>query len=647
MAIFLCDRRPPAAGRRIVPGAGTVAVAVVVAGLVLMGGCATAPRPVSKIVGGRLIVTRPISPEAYEHFTRALLYEEEERWDEAAREVQQGLPFDDEGAEVRAHLATLFIRLGRVDDAAEQVQRSLEIAQTVEGRLAAAHVAEARHDDKAALAQYRGAATLALTEQDSGAQSAEALEQTHLALADAQLAALDVGAAAETIRALRDASPDDVRARVELGALAWALGRLPEAEAALAEALRLEPSEVDARLMMAALLVATGRTPAAKLAFREALERSEDSIEIAELYLKWLVARGDKAEAADEAARLSPDVVDDTTFEAVLRLDRAAGRIDRITTDADAALKKGASSSRVALLVAGALLDAKDRAGAAARLATVPRESPDFIESRLRIAEALRDASGTGQQEQAGRALDAAAAAIATASARSALPAPAPVPAAPAAKAAAAAAAATAENTSAASRDWTTDLAVARALWEEKRGDAIRAGRTLDAALEKDADNPRLRLVRAAIDERRGEWRRALSFADKILATDARHVEALNFHGFVSVDHDDNLPMATRRLQVAMALDPGAGGIVDSLGWAYLHAGDLSRAAEFLTEADRLEPGDPEIQSHLADLLARKQDVPGAIAMYQRALKSAPPERLTNEINARLRALQAKSAAGR
>ena len=118
MAIFLCDRRPPAAGRRIVPGAGTVAVAVVVAGLVLMGGCATAPRPVSKIVGGRLIVTRPISPEAYEHFTRALLYEEEERWDEAAREVQQGLPFDDEGAEVRAHLATLFIRLGRVDDAA-------------------------------------------------------------------------------------------------------------------------------------------------------------------------------------------------------------------------------------------------------------------------------------------------------------------------------------------------------------------------------------------------------------------------------------------------------------------------------------------------------------------------------------------------
>ncbi|MEO5767404.1 MAG: tetratricopeptide repeat protein, partial [Polyangia bacterium] len=151
------------------------------------GGCATAPRPVSKIVNGHVITTRPVSPEAYGHVARAFLYEEEQRWDEAARELQRALPFDDEAAEVRAHLAELFVRLGRLDDATEQVQRSLQIADSVDGRLSAAHVAEARHDERTAMAHYQAAARLALSDEDSAA-----VERTHLALADAQLGALDL-----------------------------------------------------------------------------------------------------------------------------------------------------------------------------------------------------------------------------------------------------------------------------------------------------------------------------------------------------------------------------------------------------------------------------------------------------------------------
>jgi Tfp pilus assembly protein PilF len=274
---------------------------------------------------------------------RALLYEEEERWEEAARELQRALPFDDEGAELRAHLANLFIRLGRTDDAAEQVKRSLEIAESVDGRLAAAHVAEVRHEEKAALLQYQAAATLALADQktvaseadqggaatdiDPDPQEFEAIERTHLALADAHLGALNMMGAYQAISTLRDVSGDSLRARIELGAMAWALGRLPECEAALQEALRLEPSELDARLMLAALLVATGRTGEAKSAFREALERSEDSVDIAEMYLKWLVARGDRTDADEEVARLTPDTIDETNFETGAAA-RARGRAD-------------------------------------------------------------------------------------------------------------------------------------------------------------------------------------------------------------------------------------------------------------------------------------------------------------------------------
>jgi Tfp pilus assembly protein PilF len=596
--------------------------------LALAGGCATAPQPVTKIVDGRIVVTRPVSAQAYEHVTRALIYEQEERWEEAAQELQRALPFDDEAAEVRAHLAELFVRLGRLDDAAEQIGRSLEIAPTVRGRLAAAELAEARHDRKGALSELRAAVELSVSDRD-----AEAVERTHLALAEAELGMLDARAAYRTVRALCDVALENVRGRVQLAALAWALGRPAEAEARLGESLALEPGELDARLMLGALYAATGRADKAKAAFREAIERAEGAPEIAEMYLRWLRSRGDAAEAGAEADRLVPDAIGEDTVELAVRIERAAGRPERAKAAADKALERGARPARVALLVAGALADLKDRSAAAARLLTIPHVAAEHVEARLRAAELLRE---EGKLAEAEKALGEAAVAIAAGGTGAA--------GKPAAGKPEAGIAGAPGSTA---RDWAIELAIARALLDEKRGDAARAARTLDAALAEAPQSPRLLLVRAAVDERRGEWKRALTFAARVLEDDPRHVEALNFHGFVSADHGFELPAAMRRLEVAMALDPGAGGIVDSLGWAYLRAGNRARAQELLVEADRLEPGDPEILEHLGDLYAQGQDAARALAAYREALRHDPSERLAREIEARVRDLEAKSAAGR
>ena len=172
---------------------------------VVATGCATAPQPITKIVNGKVIETRAVSAEAYEHVARAYLYEEEERWQEAADELQRALPFDPDAAEVRAELGELFIRLARRDDAEEQIQRSLAIAPTVEGYLAAAHLAEAKAESDqrpkpgAAVGALTEACRLAQEDQDS-----DEIETTHLELADAQLGALDLPGALGTLRKLAE-----------------------------------------------------------------------------------------------------------------------------------------------------------------------------------------------------------------------------------------------------------------------------------------------------------------------------------------------------------------------------------------------------------------------------------------------------------
>lgn len=613
-------------------------LALLTAALALGSACATAPQPVTKIVNGKIVITRSVSPEAYEHVTRALLYEEEERWEEAATELQRALPFDDEAPEVRAHLAELFVRLGRLDDAAEQVEQSLRIEPTVDGWLASAQVREARADLNGELEALRHA--VALAEDNANAEGADVDlgERAHLALADAQIVALDIDGASETCRRAIQAAPESLRGRVQYAALSWATGALDEAEAALRGALEQEPADIDARLLLAELQVAEGHLPEAKASFNEAIERSDSPLEIAEGYVGWLVARGDKDQAVEIADRFATDGGDATALTLMSRIARAAKRPEQAKELAQKALALGAAPGRVAILMAQAETDQGQHVAAVATYLGVAKDAPELLEARLRAAEILRE---DGKFDEAARALDGAA------------PAPAAVPTA--AKAAAGAPATTAGTGKAeakaeaktAASDADVQVAIARSLIDEKKGDAALAARRLDEALGRNPGEARLLIARAGVEERRGEWRRALSVAEKLLQHDRRSVEALNFLGFVAADHGDDIPRALKRLQAAATLNPGTGAIIDSLGWAYFHSGDLPHATFFLEEAGRLEPGDAEIQEHIGDLYAKRQDQARALQAYQKALTLAPPDHLERELRERIRTLEAKSAAGR
>ena len=188
---------------------------------------------------------------------------------------------------------------------------------------------------------------------------------------------------------------------------------------------------------------------------------------------------------------------------------------------------------------------------------------------------------------------------------------------------------------------------IGQSLCDEKRGDLTQAARRLDAALRDRPESLRLVLARAGVEERRGDWRRALEIVRAALAKEPRSAGLLNFVGFVSADHGGDVPAALTFTQAALALDPAAAGIMDSVGWACFRLGDDARASLFLEQAARLEPGDPEILAHVADLSAHKGDPKRAGELYRRALADKPDARLRKDIEARLRAIETRSPAER
>lgn len=568
-------------------------------------GCASTPaRPITKLVSGRVIVTRSVSGHAYEHAARAMVYEGEDRWEEAAAEYQRAIAYDADAPELHARLGEAFLALDRAEDAEAEIARSLKLETTVDGLMAQAHLRQRRGRQTDAIAALEAA-----TAQTSFGDDPDQAERVHLELADARLAALNTAGAGTTLEALCSAASWSVTARLRAAGVAWALGDTTRAEARLREALALEPAQVEALLQLAWLHAALGKEAEARETFAQALERSERSLEVAVAYARYLVGRG----ALDEARQLADDLagpdVDEDSVADRMELERTVRRPDRALAVA-AALRKEASDQakdRLPLAEAVVLEDAGRHEDAVKAYLSVPHGAATFREARLQAAAVLRDQGKTGG---AIKLLDEV-------------------------------------STNSSGSKSTVDVAIARSLVDEKLGDPTRAARRLDEVATDHPSSARLAMARAALEDRRGDWRRALAIAGEVIAREPTNAEALNFWGFVAVDHDHAVALATRRLMVALALEPGSAAILDSLGWASFRSRDPERAAVFLEQARRLSPDDPEILGHLAVVRDARADKGGAVALLREALELKSEAPVRRRLEEQLRRLDARDAAGR
>ena len=134
-----------------------------------------------------------------------------------------------------------------------------------------------------------------------------------------------------------------------------------------------------------------------------------------------------------------------------------------------------------------------------------------------------------------------------------------------------------------------------------------------------------------------GKWELAETDLKRALDLAPEQPQVLNYLGYSWVDRGENIDEAFRLIQTAVDLQPGAGYIVDSLGWAYYRLGRYEEAVTYLERATSLDPDDPVINDHLGDAYWRIGKRDQARFQWERVKLFDPPEELLHDVDRKLR----------
>ena len=92
---------------------------------------------------------------------------------------------------------------------------------------------------------------------------------------------------------------------------------------------------------------------------------------------------------------------------------------------------------------------------------------------------------------------------------------------------------------------------------------------------------------------------KCLEYYRKSLETDPENSTALNGLGYVLATQDKDLTQALGYCKKAVDYNPESAACLDSLGVVYYKLGLYKEARKYLTKADSIMPGNPDIIEHL------------------------------------------------
>jgi tetratricopeptide (TPR) repeat protein len=191
-----------------------------------------------------------------------------------------------------------------------------------------------------------------------------------------------------------------------------------------------------------------------------------------------------------------------------------------------------------------------------------------------------------------------------------------------------------------------------RAVGRQKQAEAL-----LSEIIREDARSPRedwrLFYARGVARGELGDWSEGERDLLRALALQPDDASLLNYVGYSYVDRGEHLDLAMDMIRRAAEMEPNAGYIIDSLGWAHYRLGNYETAAAHLERAVELEPGDPVLNDHLGDAYWQTGRKLEARFQWRRSLTLDPTDGERDRIEAKLVAgpslplvKQAESGAG-
>jgi tetratricopeptide (TPR) repeat protein len=142
----------------------------------------------------------------------------------------------------------------------------------------------------------------------------------------------------------------------------------------------------------------------------------------------------------------------------------------------------------------------------------------------------------------------------------------------------------------------------------------------LKAAQAKFPDDLDVQFQYGAMLERQKLMTEAEKVFRAVLAKDPEHAPALNYLGYTLLERGDRLQEAFTLISKAVELDPHNGAYLDSLGWACFKLGKLDDAEKHLRVAASQLPADSVVQDHWGDVLARRGRTADAVGAWKQAL---------------------------
>ncbi|HEX5339426.1 MAG TPA: tetratricopeptide repeat protein [Gammaproteobacteria bacterium] len=166
-------------------------------------------------------------------------------------------------------------------------------------------------------------------------------------------------------------------------------------------------------------------------------------------------------------------------------------------------------------------------------------------------------------------------------------------------------------------------------------GDTKTARVILDAALAAAPDDDNLLYARALLEEKTGDAAAAERDLQRIVRQSPTNAAALNALGYTLTVHSDRYREALGYIQQALKLTPDDPAVMDSMGWVQYRLGHAASALEYLRRA-YARNADPEIAAHLVEVLLAAGNKQEAHRIWDTASRQHPDNPELKKLQARI-----------